>query len=169
MVQPLLEAVHNGTQASPVERYRTMILSQPYLKLGSNSNARYPPRDLFPCVEQRDMAAAKSAKQSLHLHEAANKMIKLEVENRGISQQNTLLATDVLQLAADNQGRRRVEDVDDMGLKKEMAEAESELVTSRQRWKVIKGVTSAVVAGSGVDWARDKRLRDMVLDPPGER
>lgn len=114
------------------------------------------------------MAAAKSAKQSSHLHKATNELIKLEVENRTIGQKNTLLATDMLQLAADNQGRHRVEDVDDINLKKEMAEVESELATSRQRWKVIKGVTSAVVAGSGVDWARDKRLRDMVLDPPDE-
>lgn len=129
----------------------------------------YPSRDLFPCVEQRDTAAAKAAKQSSRLHESTNDLIQLEIENRSINQKNTLLATHMLQLAADNQGHQRVKDVDDMSLKKEMAGAESELVTSRQRWRVIKGVTSAVVAGSGADWARDKRLRDMVLDPPDER
>lgn len=42
---------------------------------------------------------------------------------------------------------------------------EDELRKSRQRWKMMKGITSGVVAGSGVDWARDHVLRDLVLDP----
>lgn len=49
-----------------------------------------------------------------------------------------------------------------------MARLQGELKASRQRWKVMKGTASAVVAGSGVDWARDDELREMVLDPEEE-
>lgn len=45
---------------------------------------------------------------------------------------------------------------------------EGELKTSRQRWRVMKGITSGVVSGSGVDWARDETLLDLVLDPENE-
>lgn len=35
----------------------------------------------------------------------------------------------------------------------------------RRKWRVVKGAASGIVAGSGVDWAADETLRDMVLDP----
>lgn len=44
-------------------------------------------------------------------------------------------------------------------------ELEGRLAASEQKWRVIKGTASAVVAGSGVDWARNPELRDVVLDP----
>lgn len=50
----------------------------------------------------------------------------------------------------------------------EIARLEAELKGSRQRWRVVKGTASAIVAGSGVDWARDAELRDIVLDPVEE-
>ncbi|KAK4207324.1 centromere protein H (CENP-H)-domain-containing protein [Rhypophila decipiens] len=151
MVQPLLEAVHIGTQASPVERYRPPPLQH---------------RALTPRVEQRDVTATRAAKQSSDSNEMADQLAKLEVEVQAITWENASLASSLLELAAENQARHSVDDIEDMQLKNKMNEAEVDLVASRQRWKAIKGVTSAVVAGSGVDWARDSRLRDMVLDPP---
>ncbi|KAM7191989.1 Centromere protein H (CENP-H) domain containing protein [Rhypophila sp. PSN 637] len=142
MVQPLLEAVHIGTQASPVERALT------------------------PRVEQRDVTATRAAKQSSDSNKMADQLARLEVEVQAITRQNASLASSLLQLTAENQARHSEDDIEDMQLKNEMNDAENDLVASRQRWKAIKSVTSAVVAGSGVDWARDSRLRDMVLDPP---
>ncbi|KAK3330282.1 centromere protein H (CENP-H)-domain-containing protein [Apodospora peruviana] len=141
MIQPLLEAIHNGTQTSPVER------------------------DISPCAQQRDMTAAEAAKQSSDLRQTQNHVTDLEVEAHQLGRLNVALASDVLRFAATDKAHE-MEALDDVHLKRKMAELETEVKTSRQRWKVIKGATSAVVAGSGVDWVRDRRLRDMVLDPP---
>ena len=48
-------------------------------------------------------------------------------------------------------------------------EMEQEVKGSRQRWRVMKGTASAVVAGSGVDWASDERLRGLVLEVERDR
>lgn len=42
---------------------------------------------------------------------------------------------------------------------------EAEMKRSRWTWRVTKGITSGVVAGSGVDWGRDEALCELVLDP----
>nr|5Z08_D Chain D, Cenp-H [Thermothielavioides terrestris NRRL 8126] len=43
---------------------------------------------------------------------------------------------------------------------------EAEMKSNRRRWRIMKGAASAIVAGSGIDWVRDERLRDLVLDLP---
>ena len=40
--------------------------------------------------------------------------------------------------------------------------------TARQRWRIMKSVVAAVIAGSGVDWAGDDTLRSLVLDEETE-
>lgn len=66
---------------------------------------------------------------------------------------------------AEAAGQNRADSIDDPATKDEIAKLEQELKASRQRWKVMKGTASAVVAGSGVDWVKDGELRDIVLDP----
>lgn len=56
----------------------------------------------------------------------------------------------------------------DSGHAAEIAGLEAEVRARRQRWRVLKGTASAIVAGSGVDWARDTDLMNIVLDPAEE-
>lgn len=44
----------------------------------------------------------------------------------------------------------------------------NDVATARHRWRIMKSVVAAIVAGSGVDWARDDTLRDLVLDEEDE-
>ena len=32
------------------------------------------------------------------------------------------------------------------------------------RWRMVKSVVATMIAGSGIDWAKDDDLRDLVLD-----
>lgn len=57
---------------------------------------------------------------------------------------------------------------DDADSRQEMERLEGNVRLSKQRWRVIKGVAAGVVAGSGVDWAGDDELCDIVLDPETE-
>jgi hypothetical protein len=41
---------------------------------------------------------------------------------------------------------------------------EKELKDSRRRMKTLKGILSAMIVGSGINWAADGSLVDLVMD-----
>lgn len=95
------------------------------------------------------------------------KLTKAEAEHVKVARKNAELATKMLTLAeeADNQKR---EDIKDPSVRAQLEELEQALKISRQRWRIMKGTASAVVAGSGIDWSRDAALRELVLDTEGD-
>ncbi|KAL7627897.1 hypothetical protein AAE478_002092 [Parahypoxylon ruwenzoriense] len=140
-VNPILQAVHNGTKASPIER------------------------DLLPVLEQRDQSSSVLAQQSAELRALLNEITEVESQSLRLGRENVDLASQLLDLAEQN-GRTKDEAVNaDPERAAEIAQLERRVKLSRQRWRVLKGTASAVVAGSGVDWSRDAELRDIVLDP----
>ncbi|KAK0737715.1 centromere protein H (CENP-H)-domain-containing protein [Apiosordaria backusii] len=137
--QPTLKAVHHATHTSPVER------------------------DLLSHIEQRDRAAKLIAGHCARLHSAKESLAEVEIEYLKTKLQNVELASETLQLTAEDVGQKSAS-VEDAQLKSELDVLESQLKTRRQKWRVMKGTASAIVAGSGVDWVRDERLRELVLD-----
>ncbi|KAH6636755.1 centromere protein H (CENP-H)-domain-containing protein [Chaetomium tenue] len=140
-VQPTLNAAHQATQASIVEG------------------------GLLPTIEQRDKITVKAATICADLQTARGSLAGLEVENLHASQRNTALATEALELAEKTHSQTP-ENVESGQYKGNINILESKVDSSRRRWRVMKGAASAIVAGSGIDWVRDERLRDLVLDPP---
>ncbi|KAK3394624.1 centromere protein H (CENP-H)-domain-containing protein [Podospora didyma] len=141
IAQPILRAVHNATHASKIER------------------------DILPCIQQRDLAATKAAKQCLDVQEASDRLAQLELQIIQTSHRNVELAAEVLHLA-DRAQTNEAQTLDEIHLQSDVTQLDTEMRISRQRWRVVKGTASAVVTGSGIDWARDKQLRDMVLEIP---
>ncbi|KAF6817475.1 hypothetical protein CSOJ01_02397 [Colletotrichum sojae] len=137
---PILKAVHGSTQATPVET------------------------DLLPHITARDNTSVALAKTSSEIRKTIDKLTQVEAESLRVCRRNVELTAEVLRLAGEAE-QRKTGETDDPAAQAEAARLQGELKASRQRWKVMKGTASAVVAGSGVDWARDDELRDMVLDP----
>ncbi|KAI0595031.1 centromere protein H (CENP-H)-domain-containing protein [Biscogniauxia sp. FL1348] len=138
---PILQAVHNGTKASPIER------------------------DLLPLLTDRDAASGTLAQQAAEQRGALDALAATAGASLRLGRENAALASQLLGLA----GRlREGRDYHHYRRHPEVAALEAEVRRSRQRWRVLKGTASAVVAGSGVDWARDPELRDMVLDKEGD-
>ncbi|KAI0549119.1 centromere protein H (CENP-H)-domain-containing protein [Xylaria curta] len=141
---PTLQAVHNGTKASPIER------------------------DLLPLLTDRDAVSSTLASQSTEYHSLLSDLTDVESRSLRLSRENVALAERLLHLAKQaDQGKAELL-TSDSNRAAEIAELEAELKGSRRRWRVLKGTASAIVAGSGVDWARDAELRDIVLDPVEE-
>ncbi|KAB5580768.1 centromere protein H (CENP-H)-domain-containing protein [Coniochaeta sp. 2T2.1] len=140
VVNPTIKAVHRGTESTPIER------------------------DLLPYVEHRDEVTTALAKRDMERQKVNNELTKVQVEVIQIGRRNVELAAEVLKLA-DTANQNNAEAIDDTGTREEIERLERELKASRQKWKVIKGTASAVVAGSGVDWVKDAELKDIVLDP----
>jgi hypothetical protein len=139
-VQPTLNAAHQATQASVVEG------------------------DLLPTIQRRDVSAVKTAAACADFEAARGSLADLEIESLHATQRNTELATEALQLAERTHGQNP-ESVKSGQFKGGISILENKVDSSRRRWRVMKGAASAIVAGSGIDWVRDERLRELVLDP----
>jgi len=94
---------------------------------------------------------------------AKESLTKIEVEHILVARKNTELATTMIALAEEASTQKK-DDIKDPKTREQLDELEQALKTSRQRWRIMKGTASAVVAGSGMDWARDEVLRELVLD-----
>ena len=58
----------------------------------------------------------------------------------------------------------KIEDVEDVELRAQVEALEVDLKEAKRRWRIVKSLVVAVVTGSGVNWAQDKELLDLVLD-----
>ena len=92
-----------------------------------------------------------------------NLLTKTETENIGTLRMNQQLTTNLLGLT--DQLKFQVPDkIDDPELRNTLDELQDNVKEAKRRWRIMKSLLSAVIAGSGVDWARNESLRDLVLD-----
>lgn len=143
ITNPLLKGIHGSTAASPIEQ------------------------DILPWVQARDAASRDVAAQSASARQVLAQLTEAEAEVLRAARRNRELAAEVLRLAreADRGRAGATGGGGDPAAEAQVAELETRLAASRQKWRVMKGTASGIVAGSGVDWAADPVLRDVVLDP----
>ncbi|GAP90275.1 putative centromere protein Cenp-H [Rosellinia necatrix] len=141
---PILQAVHNGVKASPVER------------------------DILPLLTERDATSSTLAHQNTEFHTLLSDLTDVESRSLRLTRENSALADRLLDLAKQSDRGKAELLSGDSEHAAEIARLEGEVKGSRQRWNVLKGTASAIVVGSGVDWADDAELRDIVLDPAEE-
>lgn len=143
ITNPLLKGIHGSTAASPIEQ------------------------DVLPWVQARDAASRDVAAQSAAARQVLAQLTDAEAEVLRAARRNRELAAEVLRLAKEaDRGRAGATGAGgDPAAEAQVAELERRLAASRQKWRVMKGTASGIVAGSGVDWAADPVLRDVVLDP----
>lgn len=97
-----------------------------------------------------------------------DEITEVESQSLRLGRENVDLASQLLELA-EQTNRSKAEAIEmDPERAAEIRRLSDQVKLSRQRWRVLKGTASAVVAGSGVDWSRDAGLRDIVLDPENE-
>lgn len=96
-----------------------------------------------------------------------DELTKVESENIIIARKNTKLAETMLALAEEANTQRK-EDIEDPDVRQQLDDLEVAMKASRQKWRIMKGTASATIAGSGVDWAGDPKLLEIVLDHEGD-
>jgi hypothetical protein len=122
---------------------------------------------LLPHIEQRDNISISVAKQATETAEINAEMTQVQVEALRATRKNIDLASKVFDLS-EQVKRKKGSRPDDPRVLREIEKLEGDVKASGQRWRVIKGVASGVVVGSGIDWASDEALCDIVLDPEDE-
>lgn len=85
-----------------------------------------------------------------------------EVENLQINRENQELVRELLELTKEDDSWR--EKLQDVNLASQLDELEADLKTRKAKWEVMKNIASAMVVGSGLNWAEDEKLCALVLD-----
>lgn len=124
-------------------------------------------RDLLPLIEQRDQSAINVAKHATEVAFIRNDLTEVQSDTARVIRRNIDLTSTLFELAEEVK-QKQASRLDDEETQSEIRQLEVAMRASRQRWRVIKGVASGIVAGSGVDWARDAKLREVVLDLDGD-
>ncbi|KAM3449544.1 hypothetical protein MY3296_006858 [Beauveria thailandica] len=133
MASPVLNAVHDGTNASLIDR------------------------DLLPYIIKRDDASVQVAQGAAQAQDARDALTDVQAETLRACRRNVNLTSKLFELAAQLKERKAVD--------WDGGEEALRVRDEKRKWRTVKGAASGIVAGSGVDWASDEALRDMVLDP----
>ncbi|KAM0353585.1 hypothetical protein ACHAPU_001597 [Fusarium lateritium] len=140
---PIIKAVHSGGEAASIER------------------------ELQPYVERRDDASIAVAKQAAGTNNKWKAFATTQSDTLRKSRQNVAAAAELFELAEQAKLKKRVPPGNSK-MVQEQERLEEGVQTSKQRWRVMKGVAAGIIVGSGIDWVRDDELRDVVLDPETE-
>ncbi|KAI9374687.1 centromere protein H (CENP-H)-domain-containing protein [Aspergillus egyptiacus] len=140
----------------------TVLITDPILKAVHLKAISPAERALLRLVNRRDLLSLAQENLSAVYNSTLKELSALEVENLQLHQTNQQLVRELLELTKDDESWR--EELDDLELKKQLVELEAEHKKSKARWEVMKSVASAIVVGSGVDWAEDEHLAALVLD-----
>ena len=124
-------------------------------------------RQLHPLIDRRDVLSIAYTNLYSHLQSLLKDTTRAEAEVITALKKNKELTTVFLDGV---EGARVLQDniTKDLRLKAELVDAREATTTARKRWRIMKSVVGAIIAGSGVDWARDDTLRNLVLDDEDE-
>ena len=120
-------------------------------------------RALHPVVDERDIVSMAQTNLSTRLQSITNEITLAQTENIKFAKANRELAATLWALT-DQLKLQDIENISDPALKSEIETLQAKTKESKRRYRVMKGLVSGIVAASGVDWATDDELRDLVLD-----
>ncbi|KAF2133304.1 hypothetical protein P153DRAFT_307982 [Dothidotthia symphoricarpi CBS 119687] len=139
VMDPVLKAVHGSEQASFIEKRIRPLITE---------------NDAVSMVHSSLASKLASSTRALGVAEQAN--VIANQKNRELSQTMLALAEDMKAQSA--------KDIEDPRLRNQVQAVEKELKESRRRVQTLKGILSAMIVGSGVNWAADEGLTELVMD-----
>ncbi|KAI9887331.1 MAG: hypothetical protein M1823_000847 [Watsoniomyces obsoletus] len=141
-----------------------VITTDPILKAAhASDDATSVDRMLAAGIDSRNELSVEHCKLSDQLSTLTQSLTTTEIQNVEVMRRNADLAQELLRLAESKKRRAQVH-LEDPMMQSQVDELKDEVRSSRHKWRIIKSVVSAMVAGSGVDWANDDELRELVLD-----
>ncbi|KAJ5057070.1 centromere protein H (CENP-H)-domain-containing protein [Bipolaris maydis] len=124
---------------------------------------RFAEKRLLPLVTENDTVAMTHGAQTGRLASTTRALSAAEQGNMVANQKNRELAQTMLALAEEMKAQS-VQDIEDAQLRSQVDAAEKQLAESRRRVKTLKGVLSGMIVGSGINWAADEGLTELVMD-----
>jgi hypothetical protein len=100
---------------------------------------------------------------STRLKSSQKALTRIEADNVAALAKNRGLAATLVGLTEQVQARRSSA-IADSNLAPQAEKSKVKHEVAKKRWRTMKSVVAAMIAGSGVDWARDSELKMLVLD-----
>lgn len=120
-------------------------------------------RALLPLVDRRDVLSLAYENLARLNASCLENQSNAEVKNIQAISENRDLVQVLLELTSKSNDIEK-QDIEDPKLKEELRALEQENKTKRAEYTTLKKVLSAAIVGSGLDWASDEKLLDLVLD-----
>ncbi|KAJ5287626.1 hypothetical protein N7478_003312 [Penicillium angulare] len=141
---------------------RMVLVTDPILKAVHLKATTPPEKALLRLVNRRDELALAHENLASVQNAVLKQLSNSGVKNLQINSENQELVSQLLELTKnDSTWRERLQDAK---LASQLDELEKEHRTSKAKWETMKNIASAMVVGSGLDWADDDHLRALVLD-----
>lgn len=118
-------------------------------------------------IDRRDALGIAQTNLSSTLQSLMANTTRLEADHAKTMETNRALAATFVDLSSKNQTLRD-DAMEVASMRAHLDQAKKNTETAATRRTIMKSVVSAIVAGSGVDWARDEHLRALVLDNEDE-
>ena len=120
-------------------------------------------RRILPLVTENDAVSMIHGSLTSKLASTNKFLIVAEQNNIVANQKNRELAQTMLALAEEMKAQS-VQDIEDPQLRQRVDAVDKELKDSRRRVKTLKGILSAMIVGSGINWAADEGLTELVME-----
>lgn len=120
-------------------------------------------RRMLSLISENDAVSMLHGTLASRLASATRALASAEQANIAANRENRELAARVLALAEQVKAQS-IDDIQDPQLRSKIERAEKKVKESRVRMKILKGILSAMIVGSGINWAADEELRDLVMD-----
>lgn len=120
-------------------------------------------RRLAVQIGRRDEVSLAHARLSADLSSARAALMTAEMQLLQTTQRNAELARTLSHLIEQTRAPAE-QDLEDPRVRSQLETLRGDAQQSRLKWRIMKSVVSATVAGSGLNWARDDELRELVLD-----
>lgn len=124
-------------------------------------------RKLSALVNERDILAMVNSTLSQEVLKTTRELSTAEMESLDVTSTNKAKAKTMLKLAKETR-TKEVDEIEDPDTRQQLRNLDEEVRFARRDWRIMKSVVSAVVANSGVNWAKDDKLRELVLDNEDE-
>ncbi|KAJ8111277.1 hypothetical protein OPT61_g6087 [Boeremia exigua] len=141
-----------------------VIVSDPALKaVHGGGQTGFAEKRLLPLITENDTIAMIHGHLASKLASSTRALVVVEQAHMVANQKNRELSKTMLALA-EAMKSQSAEDIDDPRLREQVRVVEKELKDSRRRMKTVKGILSAMIVGSGINWAADESLTELVLE-----
>ena len=155
VMDPVLKAVHGGERTGFAEKWAALHTA--------TETRLTPARRMLPLITENDTVSLLHGSLSSKLASSTRALSAAEQANMSANEKNRELSQTMLALA-EKMKTQSAEDIEDPRLREQVDTADKELKESRRRMKTLKAILSAMIVGSGINWAADETLTELVMD-----
>jgi hypothetical protein len=124
-------------------------------------------RRLLPLINERDVISMVHSSLAAKLSSKLSALAAAEKSNLSANEKNKELAQTLLDFAEEMKSQS-IEEIEDPKLRAQLQELDSRVQMARRRWRIMKSVVAGMVVESGINWANDAMLRELVMDDEDE-